>query len=199
MVLLRGIVFISILSTFARAESKGGLGKGFFFIEAGAYVNNLKERQNAPEGYASKLSSLKAYLRLHPGFHLGKNWYFEPSFGTMLPTRDGVDGSNSAFESQLALQLSTPVFRFLRFRLGPGLEWVWLMSKSQTIALNNGTTTSNFYTPDRFSSVFLFTATAGLTFRLHDRWLIGVDLYVPQVMNSARRRYNASVTLGFRL
>lgn len=190
------IIFLSLSAT---AESKGNLGKGFFFVEAGGYVNNIKQRLDAPSGYASRLSTLKGYLRIHPGFSLGKNWYFEPSLGTMLPTRDGIDGNNSAFESQLALQVSLPLFSFMRFRAGPGIEWVLMISKLQSVPLNNGVDYSTFYTPSRSTNVFLLTATAGFTFLLHNRWMIGMDLYMPGFLSSLRRRYNASLTLGFRL
>lgn len=196
--LSRLALILAFQTTFALAES-GRSGKNFFFIEAGAYVNNLKERLSAPPGYASKLSNLKGYLRVHPGFSIGKNWHFEPSLGTMLPTRDGIDGSASVFESQLALQVSAPLLKFMKFRFGPGIEWQWHMSKAENVQLSNGLGESTFYLPARSTHVFLFTVTTGFSFALHDRWMIGLDLYIPEVLSSLKRRFNVSATLGFRL
>lgn len=193
-------VFLAAAFTPLYAASSGETGKKFFFLEAGAYTYNLRDRFSVPEEYKSKVSAVKGYLRLHPGFSLGKGWYFEPSFGTMLPTRNGVDGSSSAFDSHFAFQLAIPLFSFLRFRIGPGVEWCWFLSKEEAVPLNNGssTSTSTFYTPGRSTHVFLFTATGGLSIRLHNRWSIFLDVYVPEVLSKTRRNYNASATVGFR-
>ncbi len=199
MPLLRLVPLLLALQTsFVFAES-GKSTKNFFYIEAGAYINNLKERMNAPAGYASQLSDFKGYFRVHPGFSIGKGWKFEPSLGTMLPSRDGVDGKTSAFESQLALQVSAPLFKVLTARFGPGIEWMWLLSKSEAVTLRNGLDESTFYVPGRSSHVFLFTATAGFSIHLHDRWMICLDLYVPEFLSTLKRRFNVSATLGFRL
>lgn len=181
------------------AASSDVHGKNFSFFEAGAYAYNLKARINAPAGFASKVSSVSGFLRFHPGFSLGKGWHFEPSFGTMFPLRNGIDGSSSTFDSHLGLQLGIPLFSFLRFRIGPGIQWVWLLSKEQTVTLDNGNGESDFYTPSRSTHVFLFTAMGGFSIRLHQRWSIFLDVYVPEVLSKTRREYHASATLGFKL
>lgn len=181
------------------AASSSSEWKNYFFIEAGAYAYNLRQRFSVPPGYDKSVSAIKGFTRLHPGFSLGKGWHFEPSFGTMLFTRDGIDGKSSVFDSHLALQLALPFWGPFRFRIGPGMEWVWLLSKEQDVDLNNGTSVSTFYTPGRSTHVFLFTATAGFTIRLHNRWAIHLDVYVPEIMSKLRREYHASASLGVRL
>lgn len=171
----------------------------FFTIEAGAYLSNLKERLQAPGGYASHVSSFSGVVRLHSGIHLGKGWYIEPAFGTILPTRDGADGSTSAFRSHIDLNLGIPLLSFLRFRAGPGVQWEMHLSQAQTISLDNGTGESDFYIPERTSQIFLFTVQSGFTIRFSQHWALYLDVYVPQIISKLRRRYHASATIGFTL
>lgn len=184
------------LGTSVRAESKGG---SHLFVDFGVYGTNLKERFTAPSGMASELSSLTGFARLRPALHVGKNYYFEPSFGTALPWRSGADGTTKAFTSHFELKLSKEWYQKFRIRVGPGLYWGYYLSNGDTVSLGNGASTSNFYTASGSTHVFLVTADLGLSFRVFKRLNLNFDFFVLQPYSQARRRFNAAITLGLRL
>ena len=171
----------------------------FWSIDVGAYVNNIKERLSAPTDYGSRVSTLAGYLRFRRGWHIGKNYTFEPSFGTMVPYRKSADGAARTLISNIDLDIGIPLWNFLRFRTGPGIEWGMIQSTAETILLNNGGGTSSFYMPDRTTHYFLITTQAGFEIHFSRRFTLCTQLIVSNLLSSERRRYNAAVTLGIRL
>ena len=187
------VILFPVFSFAERGSSKGGV-----FLEPGAYVTQIGERLDAASGKEGTVSTLSGFVRLRTSASLGKNWFFDPALGTMLPWRSGVDGSVKTFMTHLNLDLAKQ-WRWFKVRMGPGIFWQWMRSSEEAVSLNNGTGTSTFYTPGRSESVFLVTANAGLSFRLSPRIFLNTDVYVLQVFSSARRGFNGTITLGWRL
>jgi hypothetical protein len=189
-------VFLILFPAILMAESSPL--KGAVALEGGTYVTQIQERLPAPSGTASQVSTLAGFFRLRTYSSLGKNWYFEPGLGTMVPWRSGVDGSTKTFMTHLNLDLAKH-WRWFSLRLGPGIFWQWILSTEEEVVLNNGSGHNSFYTPGDSSSIFLVTADAGLGFQFSRAISLNLDLYVLQAMSQARRCLNGTVTLGWRL
>lgn len=173
--------------------------KNYVNLDAGVYGNNLAQRLSAPTGYASYVSTLAAITRLRVGLSLGKKWYFTPGVSFVFPWRAGEDGSTKVFTTHLGLPIAVPVASWLRFNIGPGIQWLYFSSSGQVIEQRNGTGSSTFYLPSRSSNSFLFLSNAGFEFLLSSRFSFNLDLMVLNIMSSNRRRFNGMVTLGYRL
>lgn len=136
------------------------------------------------------------FFRARPGFHLGKAFYFEPSFGLVLPWKSGLDGSVKSFVFQGGLDLGIPLFSFLKFRLGPGLLGIWNASKGKTVKLSNGTGTSDFFNPNLTVIQFLYTVDGGLGVRFSNHISLHLDAYVMNIANRSKRSFNGAATVG---
>jgi hypothetical protein len=193
--------FIRILLIFMPAFlfAESSKQKGAVFLESGAYVTQVTERLAAPAGTLNEVSTLAGFLRLRTSSHLGKNWFFEPALGTMVPWRSGVDGSTKTFMTHLNLDVAKAFGSFLKLRFGPGIFWQWMVSNEEAIILGNGEGNSTFYTPNGNSSVFLASVEAGLSLHLAGAFFLNADIYALQLFNKDRRRLNGTLTLGMRL
>lgn len=177
-------------------------GAKYLTLDGGAYVDNVAQRLNAPAGYASEVSSLTGYFRLRRAVAIGKsNWAFEPALAMLFPWRSGRDGFEKAFTFQLNLDLTYDLFRFLTLRAGPGIEYLMIVSIDERVPLNNGssTTTSTFYVPGGVSNGFQFNWGVGWELRLFSRVSLNADFWATQIASSKRRRYQAALSLGFKL
>jgi len=92
-----------------------------------------------------------------------------------------------------------PVFSFLNVRSGPGLQTQLMTSNGETIQLNNGTSTSNFFMPSGSSTSYQFTVQMGIEIRLHKRVSINLDAIILAIADSTRRDVNGALTLGYTL
>lgn len=186
--LLLAMGFIQI-SLFAKAD---------FYLDGGAYVTQLSQRLNAASGLAGEMSTLSGFLRGRPVLSIGKNYYWEPSLGFMFPWRKGNDGSTKTLISHLAFDFSKK-WSWFKLRVGPGIFWQYIMSDAESVVLDNGTSTSTFYTPERNVSIYLIILQGGITFQLSQKMDLNADIYTLQPLSGSRRRFNASLTLGFKL
>jgi len=171
---------------------------GAFAIDAGVYATHLEDRFYVANENRSKVSHFTGMLRLRPMISLGKNWYFEPALGILLPWHASVDGSAKVFTSHFDLGLTVPIFSFLALRVGPGVQWTGILSKGEVIEQNNGNGTSDFYMPGRFSSGYLFTVQGALVIKVK-RISVSFEAYVSNVVNRLRRTIDGAVMLGVTL
>lgn len=173
--------------------------KNYWLVDAGVYGTNLRERFASSANDDGLISTLSGVARLRRGFHLGKGFFFEPSAGALVPWRSGADGSTKTFTFPIGLGFSVPVFSFLRFRGGPGVQWLLATSSGGPVTLNNGTSTSTFYTPSRVASLLLFSVDAGLEILLSKKLSLSFDSYWTAVASDRLRRLHGSVCLGWNL
>lgn len=190
---LWALAFLISLAEPLRAASSG---VNFLALDAGLFANNVVGRANALAVDKPEVSHFSVYVRLRRGLHLGKGFYFEPAFSTLIPWYSGVDGSTKQFTFHTDFPLLVPVFSFLHLRLGPGLEWQLLTSSGASIVLDNGTSTETFYTPAGVRLIALATVGLGLGIRLSRKIGLNVDVTVLSVASPTRRSYQASAGLG---
>lgn len=174
-------------------------GKNFWALDLGAHATNLEQRFSAPSGYSGKVGSLVGFLRLRRGYSLGKNFYFEPSYAVLLPWRTSADGTTKTFTSQLDLDLGVPLFKFLKFRVGPGLQWLFILPSGQSVDLDNGTSTSTFFTPSKVANSFVATVQSGFEIRFSRKISLNLDVFFLDIASRDRRHYNAAASLGVTL
>lgn len=168
----------------------------FWSVDAGLYVTELEERLSTQGGDASVLTGA---ARLRRGWHLGRGIFFEPSLGAVFPWKSGVDGNVRQYTFLVGLDFGYAPWSFLRLRGGPGMHWMIVDSTEQTVSLQNGTGTSDFYIPGAFRHGFIFTANAGLELLFFQRVSLVADLYLLNPASADRRRLYASLLVGVRL
>lgn len=168
-------------------------------VDMGGYLTHLTQRLEAPAGFENKVSSISGYLRLRGVLPIGKKWEWEPAVGTLLPWTSGVDGNEKKFSTHFDLTFSYPLTRWLRFRLGPGVQWLFSFSDGGSVVLNNGTSTSTFYTPAYPSHSFVLTAQSGLSLLLGSRVSLTIEMYGSGLLDRLRRNFDVAATLGWRL
>lgn len=178
------------------AEAAASKGANYFALDAGLFSNNVVGKAQALEEDQTQVSHYSFYARLRRGFHLGKNFFFEPALGTLVPWYTGVDGNTKQFTFHTDVPFSIPIFSFLKLRMGPGLEWQWIVTKAETISLNNGTSTSDFYIPGGNRLIILMTVQAGLEIRFSQHICLNGDVTVLSVASKERRSYQVSLGLG---
>lgn len=174
-------------------------GANFFALDAGLFSNNVVGRANALEEDKTVVSHYSIYARLRRGFHLGKGFYLEPAFSTLFPWYSGIDGNSKLFTFHTDLPLLVPIFKWLRLRAGPGLEWQWILSSFSTVELGNGTETSEFYVPGGSRLVLLATVGAGLELKFSRRFCANVDVTALSVASSTRRTFQVAIGMGIYL
>lgn len=167
-------------------------------LDLGVWVSNVSQRLDAPAGFASKVSSVQAAVRYRLGFAV-KKWRLEPGLTVLFPWRSGADGSTKVFTSHLGLTGVFTLNRLMNLRLGTGVLWELMMASQQTLTLDNGTGTSDFYIPPRNTNTLLLTVQGGLSFALSPKWTLGTEVIVAQVVSAERRRFHALATLGVKL
>jgi len=200
MMLLRAILFLGIafFSSWRASAAVGEYKKGYH-IEVGAYQNHLTKYFDTSTGYENLMSSFSGYLRLRRTLLIGKKWGFEPSIGTRIPWKSGIDGTTRKFNTHLDFTLSYPIVSWVRFRAGTGVHWVLSIGDGGPVVLNNGTSTSTFYTPGYASNGFIVTAQSGLSFLLGSRLSLNFEIYGQGLFNNLRRDFDVLATLGWRL
>jgi len=171
----------------------------FLALDAGLFSNNVVGRANALDEDRSVVSHYSIYARLRRGFHIGKNFFLEPALSALIPWYSGVDGNSKLFTFHTDLPILIPVFSWLRFRAGPGLEWQWIVTSASTIDLSNGTGTSEFYVPGGTRTVILATVQLGLEFRISKKICANADVTVLSIASSTRRSFQAALGLGIYL
>ncbi|MFM8316177.1 MAG: hypothetical protein ACKOA8_18000 [Deltaproteobacteria bacterium] len=192
------LVILFILGVEAQAKVQDNTQKGIH-LDLGAVQTRLEKKWDAPTGYENLVSSLTGYVRLRGTVPLGKRIVWEPSLGTLLPWKSGVDGMTRKFTSHLDLTLSFSLLPWLRVRLGPGLKWLFSYGDGGEVVLNNGTSTSSFYTPGYASHSFVVTGQTGLSFILTSKISLNFELYGTGIFDHLRRSFDAAATLGWRL
>lgn len=185
-----------LLSSSVVAERRGN---NYVALDVGAYGSNLTDKYSnaTPGAYRSKVGSIAGLARLRRGWHLGKRFFFEPTFGLVIPWRSGVDGTARVFTGQFDLGFEIPLLKFLGFRLGPGIYILATQGTGEEVPLNNGTTVSTFYSADGVSFGFQFSTMTGLAIHFSRRVHLNLDAYVLALGSRERRSYNAAVTLGW--
>lgn len=174
------------------------LASGYHAVDLGLYMSNIQQRYYTPDIARSYVSHLTGRYKVRHGFHLGKNWHFEPGFSFLFPAIKGEDGNTKTYTMQLDLAGSVPLFSFWKFKIGPGIQWDLMSSAAQTIALNNGSSETDFYTPSGTTSVFLFTVLLGFEFIVSEHISLSTEAYIQSIGNHARRSLQATVCLGYR-
>jgi len=192
--LLLGLMFSSLL----QAAVKDNLKKGFH-LDIGAIQTHLKKRLESPPGYENFVSSLTGYIRFRSSFPLGSKWVWEPSLGTLIPWKSGPDGQTKKFTTHLDLTLSYPLTQWLRVRLGPGVQWLFSFSDGGAVILDNGTSTSTFYTPNYASHSFTMTLQSGLGVLISSKISLNLEVYGSGLFDNLRRNFDLALTAGWRL
>lgn len=192
-------VFVAVWGGGQCAVAATAAGSNFFALDAGFFSNNVVGRANALEADQTQVSHYSIYARLRRGFHLGKNFYWEPAFDTQVPWYSGVDGSTKLFTFHTDLPFLIPVFSFLKLRAGPGVEWQLITSSASVINLGNGTATQDFYTPGGMRVALLGTVRLGMEIRFSRRICFNADVTVLSVASKTRRSYQAALGLGIYL
>lgn len=192
------LVFLLVEILFSSSRLFGASGRSLH-LDFGGYQNHLEQKSDAPSGFEDKVSSRAGYLRLRGNLPLGINWIWEPSVGTLVPWKSGVDGNSKKFTTHINFTFSYPLISWLRFRLGPGVKWVFAFSDGGPIELNNGISTSTFYSAGYPSHSLTFSAQSGLSVLLSSRISLNVDVYGSGLLNKLRRNFDAAMTLGWRL
>jgi hypothetical protein len=195
------VVIFSVLADAESAERDVAFSsrRPAYSLDVGLYAGNLTQWISAPSGLGGEVLSLGGFLRFRPGFHLAKRWRLEPSLGIVIPWRRGADGSTEVFTFQWDLDLAFAMTRMLRLRVGPGISSQLLISSGGPVQLNNGTSTSTFYTPSQILLTALVSIQTGLEFQFASRWSTNFDLIFVDLLSSSRRTINGLVTLGVRL
>jgi hypothetical protein len=186
---VRRHVTFATLSTFLLISctlSRAAESSSFTILDIGAYTSNLQST-----------TSSAGFLRLRHGFPVGKKLFFEPSFGAVLPWQSGVDGFEKIFTFHLNLDVAVPLFSFLRWRVGPGLMFLFYVQSGESVQLNNATTTSTYYVPGGVTIGFLGTIQTGLDIAFSRRISLSLDIFTLDIASDARRRFNGALTLGF--
>lgn len=190
-----GFCLCTLLAQVSLAESRRHTNS--LSLDGGLYVDNLRKRSQTFE--PGLTSTASGFLRLRPAFSLGKEWYFEPGVGMVIPWRTGYDGTTRVYTFHLDLDVRIPLFSFVDLRIGPGIHWVRMTSVGETVSLNNGNGYSSFYLPSGHSDAFLMTVQGGLYFPLYKSWSLSLETTVLEIADGQGRDFNFAALLGFTL
>lgn len=196
--LLRLTLLILGVGFCGQASVKDNLKKGIH-VDLGAIGTRIQERGDVPTEYRHLVGSMSGLLRLRGSFPIGRKWVWEPSLGVALPWKSGPDGATHKFTNHIDLTFSYPVFPWLRTRIGPGIQWLLSFSDGGEVVLNNGTSTSSFYTPGYISQSFILTVQAGFGIIMTSKLSLNLELYSSGILDRLRRNFDLAVTLGWRL
>jgi hypothetical protein len=157
-------------------------------LQLGASMSNLEQRLSAPPGFASKVSEIQGLLGISRTLKLSNRFSLRPESFVLLPWRKGFDGTTLTFTSHFGLSVDIQLSKPLSLWLGNGLLWEMFCSKGEAIALGNGSGTSTFYTPSRWTQVVLPTASLSLEWKFSKRVGIQVGVLLSEYLNSNKRR-----------
>jgi len=175
------LIFISSLS----ASSVFAAG---WKLQVGASVSNLEQRLSAPPGFASKVSEIQGLLGVSKSLKISNRFSLRPESFVLLPWRKGVDGTTLTFTSHAGLSIDIQISKPLSLGLGNGLLWEMFCSRGEAVNLGNGTGTSTFYTPSRWTQVVLPTATISLEWKFSKRVGLQFGFLISDYLNSNKRR-----------
>jgi hypothetical protein len=193
------LIVLFLVAGFITSAASAESQKRSLHVDLGTYLTHLTQRLGAPAGFEDKVSSVSGYVRLRGVLPVGKKWKWEPAIGTLFPWKSGVDGNEKKVTTHLDLTFSYPLTQWLRFRIGPGVQWLFSFSDGGAVDLNNGTSTSTFYTPAYSSHSFVTTAQSGLSFSLSSRASLNIEVYGSGLLDRLRRNFDVAATLGWRL
>ena len=168
-------------------------------VGVGLYGSNLEQRVTVPREYQNKVSEITGHLRVSRAFPFRTRFAFRPTLGALAPWRSGEDGSPKTFTFLGSLLFGWRAFSFLELRLGPGLQYLLMTSRAETLTLNNGTGTSPFHTPGRTSHAFLAVVQGGLAISVYRNWTFHLESVVTDLASRSRRRYHGIVAVGIPL
>lgn len=115
----------------------------------------------------------------------------------VIPGRSGADGDTTVYTFHTTTDFGFRLLPFLKFRTGPGLQWDYFTSTESPVTLQNGTDSATFYTPSGSSLALLFTVHTALEFQIRQKWFLQISCYIPEIASTLRRRYQASLSMGF--
>jgi hypothetical protein len=157
-------------------------------LHVGASVSNLEQRLSAPPGFASKVSETQGLLGVSKTLKLSNRFALRPESFVLLPWRKGFDGTTLAFTSHFGLNLDIQLSKPLSLGLGNGLLWEMFCSKGEAVSLGNGTGTSTFYTPSRWTQVVLPTASLSLEWKFSKRVGLQFGFLFSEYLDASKRR-----------
>lgn len=189
----------AILLLFWSSPVRAAASAGSFSLDVGAYGTQLDKRLHTSGAYSSKVSTLAGFFRARKALMLNSWISWDPSLGLMLPWQSGADGFAKTFFVHTAVGFGVFPMKWFHLRLGPGLLWKLTITNAESVDLNNGTSTSTFYTPGGSKSVFLLTTDVGIDFRFASSWSLGFDVWILEIASSQRRTFNGAVTVGIYL
>lgn len=168
-------------------------------LQVGAMGSNLEQRFSVPSQFTNRVSQIQGLLGIQRRFELSKKTSFHPEIFTLIPWRSGYDGTTKTFTTHFGLKVDKEIFSSLHLNVGPGLLWESHLSTGNYIEVNNGLGTSTFYTPARWTQVFLFTVGGGLDWWLTSKLSFHLGVIVPDIADSNRRRFHGVLNLGILL
>ncbi|NBX76834.1 MAG: hypothetical protein EBQ92_09785 [Proteobacteria bacterium] len=177
-----------LLGAFLGIFSAPSLFAAGWKLHLGATVSNLEERITAPPGFASKVSETQGLLGVSKALKLSNRFALRPESFVLLPWRKGFDGTTLTFTSHFGLSIDFQMSKTLSLGLGNGLLWEMFCSKGEAISLGNGTGTSTYYTPSRWTQVILPTANINLEWKFSKRVGLQIGVLLSEYLNSSKRR-----------
>ncbi|MCB0417251.1 MAG: hypothetical protein H6617_08880 [Bdellovibrionaceae bacterium] len=171
----------------------------FLSLDLGVLGLSIDKRFTVNPENAALASSIAGFVRLRKGWKLSNSFLLEPALGLRVPWRSGADGTVMMFTFQAELSLGWQISNFIKLRVGPGLQWDMTVGFGETVTLNNGASTSDFYAPAGFSHSFTPTGNVGLEFSFTRSVTLNFDTFVLNPIVSSRRRFNGAITIGFKL
>lgn len=165
-------------------------------IQSGVLMTRVQDRVSAPTGFSGNVSQVQGTLGVSRVFDLSPQTKLRSGVFTLLPWRKGKDGNTSTFSTHFALQTERKVSRPLSISGGLGIWWESMVSTEKAIELGNGTGTSEFYTPSRWTQIFVPTLSLGAFWRLGKKWEVQFSGIVPQFLSSTKRQIFFQVSLG---
>ena len=194
------LLLVANLSLAERSRGSSRRGKSIFLnIDAGATLSNINSYYSVTSGNRSNVAGVTGFFRVRPGFRLLRGFTAEPSLGWVFPWRTGEDGSVNIYTTQLSADFAYRFLSWMKVRIGPGLQWELISSQGQTVTLNNGGGTSDFYLADSSTSAFTLTANLSFEFLIVGGFSLGTDFYVLAPLDSESRDYKIALMAGYQL
>ena len=180
------MLFLVSINSFAR---EGGWGMG-----TGAYTQAPGTLQTSVTGKTNTFS-FAPYLFGQYRFHLFGEHDMVPEFGFLFP-KNYASNRLKSFLFFLNGDLAYPLFSFMDIRYGPGLLFQHLRGKGGAKELNDGGSTSIFYSPNTFKTSAIFTANIGLEFHVWQMFAIRTEMYWLALL-SGHPQWNGALALAY--
>ncbi|MEZ4751754.1 MAG: hypothetical protein R3B54_14330 [Bdellovibrionota bacterium] len=189
-----GIFVVSI------AEARPVRVRPFLSLDLGVLGLSLDQRFTVKPDNATLASSIAGFARLRKGWKLSNSFLLEPALGMRVPWRSGADGTVLLFTFQGEFSLGWQITNFIKLRVGPGLQWE-MVGFGETVTLNNGGSSSDFYAPAGFSHSFTPSGNVGSgVYSFCSRSItLNLDTFVLNPISNSRRRFNNAISIGFKL